>query len=253
MDEKEFQKNIHNETRTIKLTESERVHLRTNIMQFMEGVSASVRKEGVETSSLVAGKPRHLQGLNKHHMIIGAIIALFIGGSTAFAAEGAIPGDTLYLVKIHVNEEVRDWMEISASAQATWEEKKALRRIEEAKELKAKGQLSAEVRTELGAQISANAHAVSEEAKKLHGEGKREEATQIHTEFSNFVHTEAQALGITVSGGAQVNEDTGSTTTTSDTEHETEIHLESTDSINVDTSGESNINVKGELKSGIGL
>ena len=274
MNEKEFQNNIYNETRNIKLTERERIQMRAKILQFMEGASASVRKVEGETSSRVTRKNRRLQGLNKTHMIIGAIIALFIGGSTAFAAEGSIPGDKLYPIKIHINEEVRDWVEITDSAQAKWEAKKAERRIQEAKKLESKGELSTEVRTELGVQISANAHAVGEEAKKLRKAGKREEATQLHTEFSNLVRTEARALGITVSTESSEHREVesdddqdeddsivggGSTTTTSDSQKTTEIEVETTEQIKIEQSGESDTNInargeiRGELKAGIGL
>ena len=40
-------------------------------------------------------------------MTIALIIALVLGGGTSFAAEGSLPGDLLYPVKIGVNEEFR--------------------------------------------------------------------------------------------------------------------------------------------------
>jgi hypothetical protein len=57
---------------------------------------------------------------------------LLAGGSVSYAAEGSLPGDTLYPVKVRVNEEVRAALTLDAEAKAEWEASRAERRLAEA-------------------------------------------------------------------------------------------------------------------------
>ncbi|MBI3495414.1 hypothetical protein HY065_02195 [Candidatus Berkelbacteria bacterium] len=89
-------------------------------------------------------------------------IALVVGGGTAYAAEGALPGDALFPVKIHVNERVRAAFAVSPEARARLETKLAERRLDEAAELAAEGRLNARARAEVQANFAAHADRVQE-------------------------------------------------------------------------------------------
>ena len=83
-------------------------------------------------------------------MIILVIVAvLALGGGASFVAESSVPGDALYVVKTSVNEEVRGILAVGAEADAKWEAELAVRRLEEATKLEARGELTAEAATEL--------------------------------------------------------------------------------------------------------
>jgi hypothetical protein len=72
-----------------------------------------------------------------------ASILILLGTATAsYAAEGALPGDPLYAIKVNLNEPLRGAFAISKSAKASWEEKKLDRRLMEAEKLASKGKLS---------------------------------------------------------------------------------------------------------------
>lgn len=82
--------------------------------------------------------------------VAAALLLLFLaGGGISYAAEGSLPGDILYPVKIHVNEQMRTNLIFSPKAKAGWEAERAGRRLAEAEELAAAGRLTAETKTEL--------------------------------------------------------------------------------------------------------
>ncbi|MDO8648315.1 MAG: hypothetical protein Q7R81_00870 [Candidatus Peregrinibacteria bacterium] len=87
---------------------------------------------------------------------ITSAILVAAGGVSALA-ETSVPGDALYHVKVLVNEEVRGGLAISNSAEATWEARLAIRRLQELQELAADAALTAETQAELTASFDAHA------------------------------------------------------------------------------------------------
>ena len=63
--------------------------------------------------------------------IILILALMFGGGGISYAAEGAVPGDALYPIKVSVNEEVRDLVAFSPEAKADWETRRLERRLAE--------------------------------------------------------------------------------------------------------------------------
>lgn len=96
--------------------------------------------------------------------VIAAVLVLTITGSTAAAAEHALPGDFLYDIKVSVNEPVRSALATSAEAKATWEIERAERRMEEAAVLALSGELDEETSIELNHRFEA--HVAKAEAEK---------------------------------------------------------------------------------------
>lgn len=68
---------------------------------------------------------------------VGAAALILILASTgvSFAAEGTLPGDLLYPVKVNVNEEVRGALTTSNTAKMNWEKERVVRRVEETETL----------------------------------------------------------------------------------------------------------------------
>ncbi|MEX0918015.1 MAG: DUF5667 domain-containing protein [Candidatus Paceibacterota bacterium] len=91
------------------------------------------------------------------------LIALMVaGGGTAALAAGAVPGDMLYPVKIHVNENVRSAAAIGANAEARLQAGLLAERVEEANELASRGEFEGEAATEAHARILAQAEVAQE-------------------------------------------------------------------------------------------
>lgn len=106
--------------------------------------------------------------ITKTRMIIAIIIALMLGGGTSFAAENALPGDVLYPIKIHVNENVQELVAVSDEAGAKVQAKLATRRLEEAEKLAVNGRLNAETSADLKARFEDH----SEKSKEHHAKVK---------------------------------------------------------------------------------
>lgn len=85
---------------------------------------------------------------------LAVILALALGGGTSFAAEQAIPGDTLYKIKVHVNEPVREILNITPETKAEWQGKKIERRLDEISQLSSRGTLDATTTADLAKLIS---------------------------------------------------------------------------------------------------
>lgn len=92
-------------------------------------------------------------------MPLALLLLLLVGGGTGVVAEKALPGDVLYPVKIHVNENIESALALTARGDAEVAIKQAARRLEEVEKLKAvvgtttpeqNAQLQAAVLGELG-------------------------------------------------------------------------------------------------------
>ncbi len=92
----------------------------------------------------------------KNAYAFAAILLLIATGGVAQAAEGSLPGDALYAVKVKVNEPIRGALSFSASAKAEWETKKLERRLEEAEELILEGRFDGEALAEMEKRIDRN-------------------------------------------------------------------------------------------------
>lgn len=69
------------------------------------------------------------------------VVFLVASGSAAVAAEGALPGDILYPVKVRIAEPLRGVLIVGDVSKARWEAGKTVRRLEEAETLAAQGRL----------------------------------------------------------------------------------------------------------------
>lgn len=88
---------------------------------------------------------------------IAAMLLFFTMGGAAYAAEGALPGERLYPVKIGFNEELRRFVAWSPRDRALWEGERASRRLMEAEELAREGLLKMEMRVALDARFREHA------------------------------------------------------------------------------------------------
>lgn len=97
----------------------------------------------------------------KRAMPIFILVALLVGGGASLAAENSLPGDTLYPLKVKVNEEVRAWAALSPEAKAEWQSVLAERRLKEAEKLASEGRIDSEVFAKLEAKFNAHADKVN--------------------------------------------------------------------------------------------
>jgi hypothetical protein len=200
-------KNIIISARSVRLSPSERAEARAALHSYMQfhpvRNMGAIRHIGQETS-----KSPSLTIFRSYFkpMTIALIIAVLIGGGASFAAEGALPGDWLYPVKISVNEEVRSFVAFSDEAQARWDARRAERRLEEAAELAAEGKLDAEARVKAEARFSAHAQDFEDRVEKIESADNDADASvKLITDFETSLKVREQALvNIVEEGDAEV-------------------------------------------------
>ena len=118
----------------------------------------------------------------RHSMpAFAAVFVLVIGGGTAAAAEGALPGDILYPVKVHVNEEMRATLATTPKAKADWQVSRAERRLEEAATLALSGKLDDVTRAELDTNLDAHVKVATENRIQLEDENEAADASEVDT------------------------------------------------------------------------
>lgn len=143
---KQFEEKIKKEAQNIRLSAEEKQAMRRALSAHMLSFPASPAPSPY--ARLFA--PRALVPL--------LAAALVVGGGTAYAAQGALPGDLLYPIKIHITEPVEVALAQNSEAKAKVEARLAERRVEEAQSLAARGELDATTTAEL--QTNFDGHAV---------------------------------------------------------------------------------------------
>lgn len=151
------------------LTSSERASLRNRILAFM----AEHPARAPLTVRLLDRLESFLDGLERtpllsaRAMVPALALVLVVGIGTSFAAEGALPGDALYPIKVLFNEPFGAALQRSDSAKAKWESTLVSRRLEEAEALAAKGQLTPSVQEALQSSIALSATEFNASVAKL--------------------------------------------------------------------------------------
>src|SRR3989344_2669850 len=116
-------------------------------------------------------------------MAILLIISLMVGGGVGLAAEQSLPGDSLYQVKIGMNEEVRGWLLVSEEAKANWEVERVQRRLEEAEQMTSRGSLNAETRAVIEANFEAQSERVRDRIAKFESKDNFNAAVGVSSNF----------------------------------------------------------------------
>lgn len=160
----------------LRLTPEEKARSRRALRSYMaEHPLGEGRVEGLTFVQLVAVVLRK-------PLPAALILFLFLGSGVSYAAEGAVPGDPLYGVKVGVNEEIRAALAFSSSAKAQWEGRRAERRLEEAEKLSAQGALSADAVESLAARFEVHADAAGKYVARVENDD-RDEALAVSTDI----------------------------------------------------------------------
>ncbi|MEK7156321.1 MAG: DUF5667 domain-containing protein, partial [Patescibacteria group bacterium] len=142
-----------------------------------------VKMRPVRAQAPVSTYESGLSGFFARHSIpaFAAVFVLIIGGGTAAAAEGALPGDILYPVKVHVNEEMRATLATTPKAKADWQVSRAERRLEEAATLALSGKLDDVARAELDTNLDSHVKIAGENRRQLEDDNDTSDASEVET------------------------------------------------------------------------
>ncbi len=119
-----------NTTQQFNLSIEEREHMKNVLREYVAMTpprTEVTHSKAVATPSLFSWITYHTRPVMAASLV--AIVAL---SGVSYAAEDALPGDSLYAIKVNVNEEARLLFAFSDEASAKWEIRRAERRLEEA-------------------------------------------------------------------------------------------------------------------------
>jgi hypothetical protein len=153
-----FEKIIQKAGMHVSLTEVEREKMRFLLREYA-GMKPVRESAGPRTRARAVFIDTWLIYLRRPASIaLTAVLVLTLSSSgIAYAAEGALPGDTLYPIKVAVVEPVRLALAASPEASAALQMKFAERRVDEAATLASKGKLGGETEAALVANFTKNA------------------------------------------------------------------------------------------------
>jgi hypothetical protein len=117
-------------------------------------------------------------------LLIAPLVIILGAGGTAYAAEGSLPGDMLYPVKISVNEKIQTALATSPSAKAKVNVQLAQRRLEEAQALALSGRLNATTTAQIKTNLSEHAELAQTLGQSL-AQNDPEQAAEIAAQLSS--------------------------------------------------------------------
>ncbi len=146
---------IFNEAKKLTLEKSRKDALRKRIAAQMTSSDEPIPSfKTWELTRISQWSSSHLLVLVKRPIPAALLIIVLLGGSAASAAEGALPGEALYSFKVNVNEEIASLAAQTPEAKREWNTRRVERRLLEAEELAANGDLSPEATEILTAHIA---------------------------------------------------------------------------------------------------
>lgn len=124
------------------------------------------------------------------------LILLIGGGGTAFAAEGTVPGNILYPVKVAVIEPVQGALITSAAGQASWHADLASRRLEEATTLAVANKLNPATQVYLQQKFNTEVDTSNENADVLAASGDTNAALEARSNLEANITAHAEILAV---------------------------------------------------------
>ncbi len=204
------------------LSSEEREELRGRVVAFMDASAVAVRNDYVSRHDLGEARSKSLVAVTKlkRKRMISIIVAVLFGlsGGVSYAAQSSLPGDTLYPVKVHVNEGIEGAFHVGAKAEAEFARKELERRAAETEALVAQQRLDAEAKATLVAHAQSHLNLFAEAKQDLEADGATTTAREEQVKTDHTMKANADAflkLGImldednTVSGGTSMDGEEG--------------------------------------------
>jgi len=139
-----------------------------------------------------AKRPAHMFGWRTAFAAAGVLVVFTT--STSFAAQGSLPGDILYSVKVGVTEKVVGALQISTESKAEYETELAIRRIEEAAELSTRGDVSEEAEVQLEDRFVEHAEQAQEHMASVEANGNIKAATNLAVRLEQALEARERLL-----------------------------------------------------------
>jgi hypothetical protein len=186
----EYFKKLNTTIASVSMTEDERARVRGALVTEMAKAPLGRFDTLIETTAW------YFSTINYRRIVAAATASafLFTMGGVSYAAEAALPGDKLYVVKTDFNEAVVEFLAVSDKDKAKVQTEFAQKRLEEASQLAAEGKLDQERKDIVSEKLKEHVEAVKEELDQI---VKREDfvsAVEVATEFEATVRAHTDVL-----------------------------------------------------------
>ncbi|NBD73901.1 hypothetical protein GVX82_02570 [Patescibacteria group bacterium] len=163
----DFFTQLKNATTEITLSTNERERLRDRLTRYSDFVR--IREEVTPAREPFLA---HVSRLVHRRFVPSALVALVLVATSgvSWAAEGAVPGDPLYSVKVNLNEELVEALSFGGASRLSWEVARAERRLAEAATLASRGALDPTRGAELAERLEQHVLSVTQQAHDLRAE-----------------------------------------------------------------------------------
>ncbi len=199
---KRFSEEFHKKALSVKLKAAERDALRERVLSYMEYHPLQVpgKRTISKTERALFAEPYRTVSFSWRQIFsysgMAVAVCLVI---VSHSAERAIPGDTLYPVKVKFNEEVRSSLILSPYKKVTWETERLNRRIAEARVLASEGRLTTEAEAEVVAAVRTHSAEARREIDEMRITDK-EEASLAALHLATTLDVQSAALRQTEGG-----------------------------------------------------
>lgn len=132
-----------------------------------------------------------------------AVLVLVVFGSVGVSSSDALPGDTLYGVKVGVVEKLRAGLSFTSEGKAAMEINQALTRIEEATELTSLGRLTSDTKSDLEARFVSHAQKAEANLTNLDAETRLRLSSEFEQKLLSYVPAVPASEAATFAAGSR--------------------------------------------------
>lgn len=204
---KRFSEQLQKKALNIRLSAIEKRGLRERVVSYMEyhpmspktSIKAKIDKNlNNEFGAVTIFQVNWWRAFQVTGAVLGALVL-----SLSYFAEQAVPGDSLYAVKVKVNEEVRSTLTISPYKKVVWETERLNRRVAEARLLASEGRLTPAVEIEMANAVREHSENARREIEVLKQTDK-EEATLASIQLTTAIDVQTTSLRNDVNASSTV-------------------------------------------------
>ncbi|MES3005487.1 MAG: DUF5667 domain-containing protein [Patescibacteria group bacterium] len=178
--------NLIEQLKAIKLTSVEKSDILARTFSVIEGIEAVTTPVKTTQQFSFSSVTWSLYINNRKFVPSLVIVALlFVTGGASLAAEGSLPGDSLYSVKINVNEEVRGLTAVTPESKARVAVEATERRLQEAATLSARGQLNDQTKSIVQSEFKKHATQVQSRVASLVSENNLTAAQEVAVNYES--------------------------------------------------------------------
>lgn len=173
-----------------RLTAKERALIRARLSASMD--SRPIWSERPVASPYVV-RSSWFEAFRTSYATVAAILVMVAGGGLTAVANGALPGEPLYAVKVKFNEQVAGMLAFTPEQRAEREADLAERRLMEAADLSVQGRLTTETRAQLETDIKGHLENVEREVGELSRADARAAVT-VNSELESSLRVHEKML-----------------------------------------------------------